>query len=457
MTARVLVVDDIELNVKVLKAKLTAEYFDVSSAMSGEEALELIERQPPDIVLLDVMMPGLDGIEVCRRIRANPNTAQLPVVMVTALSEPVDRVRGLEAGADDFLTKPIDDVALLARVRTLVRLKTMEDEWRLREETSNQLGLTSDETRNYSSDLNGAQVLVIEDDPRDARIIEETLSDRCSVRIEADGERAVSLAHQEEFDFVIVSLMHRTSDGLRLCSQLRTTENTRQMSLLALVPEDETESLAKAFEIGVNDYLVKPINRNELHARTETQIRRKFYQDRLRENYQERIVMAVTDTLTGLHNRRYLLSHLENLVRRAADGGKPVSVLMIDIDHFKRINDTYGHQIGDEVMIESARRMRLNVRGVDLAVRYGGEEFVVVMPDTELSVANIVAERLTQNFAGEPFKISDKVGEITVTVSAGVAVTLGAGDTAEKILHRADEALYSAKREGRNRVVAIAG
>ena len=133
MTARVLVVDDILSNVKLLEAKLTAEYFEVVTAFNGMEALAKIEECDPDIVLLDVMMPGMDGFEVCRRIKHNPKTAHVPVVMVTALDQSADRVAGLEAGADDFLTKPVDNSALFARVRSLVRLKMMTDELRMRE------------------------------------------------------------------------------------------------------------------------------------------------------------------------------------------------------------------------------------------------------------------------------------------------------------------------------------
>ena len=141
MTARVLVVDDILPNVKVLEAKLAAEYYDVTTALSGKEALEAMAKAPPDIVLLDVMMPGMDGFEVCRKIRATPEIAHVPVVMVTVLSDPEDRVRGLEAGADDFLTKPVNNTVLIARLRSLVRLKLMMDEFRLREETSSQFGV----------------------------------------------------------------------------------------------------------------------------------------------------------------------------------------------------------------------------------------------------------------------------------------------------------------------------
>src|SRR5688572_32537928 len=130
MSARVLVVDDIAANVRLLEAKLAAEYFEVMTASSGKEALALIEKQTPDIVLLDVMMPEMDGFEVCKRIKANPATAHIPVVMVTALTDSADRIKGLEAGADDFLSKPLNDTALMARVRSLVRLKMTVDEWR---------------------------------------------------------------------------------------------------------------------------------------------------------------------------------------------------------------------------------------------------------------------------------------------------------------------------------------
>ena len=164
MTARVLVVDDILSNVKLLEAKLTAEYFEVVTAFSGQEALDRMEEHEPDIVLLDVMMPGMDGFEVCRRIKSNPKSAHVPVVMVTALDQPADRVAGLEAGADDFLTKPVDDAALFARVRSLVRLKMMTDELRMREATGQNMGLIDPAESLIEADLAG-RILIIEDRP----------------------------------------------------------------------------------------------------------------------------------------------------------------------------------------------------------------------------------------------------------------------------------------------------
>ena len=164
MTARVLVVDDILANVRLLEAKLTAEYFDVITAMNGVDALEAVQRARPDIVLLDVMMPGIDGIEVCRRIKSNPATHHIPVIMVTALDQPEDRVKGLEAGADDFLTKPVNDVALFCRVKSLARLKMLTDELSARLESAGEMGMMNNPLRQVDTEKPGKNHAAHNDD-----------------------------------------------------------------------------------------------------------------------------------------------------------------------------------------------------------------------------------------------------------------------------------------------------
>ncbi|MCP5433687.1 MAG: PleD family two-component system response regulator [Alphaproteobacteria bacterium] len=457
MSARVLVVDDVPANVKLLEAQLTAEYFEVATAYRGEQALEIVKNEPPDIVLLDVMMPGMDGFEVCRRLKGSPDTAHIPIVMVTALDQPADRVHGLEAGADDFLTKPVDELALMARVRSLVRLKMMTDELRMRQITGQSLGILDDPVVVGADDdqLKG-HILVVEDRAPSARTIEETLGQRHEVKVESDVESALVQMRGADFDLFIVSLALEKADGLRLCSQIRSSERARNVPILALIQDNDTRKLARALEMGVNDYLVRPIDRNELTARVRTQLRRKRYADRLKQNLQLSLEMAITDQLTGLYNRRYLVSHLKTLLDNAVSTGKPMSFLILDIDFFKRVNDTYGHDVGDEVLAEFARRIALNTRGIDLACRYGGEEFVVAMPDTDLSFAYQIAERLRKDVEARPFWVSNASGGLQVTVSIGVTACEGASDTAEKLLKRADDALYRAKRDGRNRVVAAA-
>lgn len=455
MTARILVVDDIISNVKLLEAKLAAEYFDVVTAYNGEEALKRIDEEMPDIVLLDVMMPGMDGFEVCKRIKSNPKTAHVPVVMVTALDQPSDRITGLESGADDFLTKPVDDTALFARVRSLVRLKMMNDELRMREETGQNMGLVEAAGETMVEPDPTGRILIVDDRPESVAWFRSGLEPKNKVSEVADFDECMVMVRGGDFDLIVVSLGVRAFDGLRLCSNLRSVPQARHTPLLAIVNEGETRKLIQALDMGVNDYLTRPIDRNELHARVRTQLRRKHYADRLRHNVQLSLEMAITDQLTGLYNRRYMARHLSTLMKNA-DPSKPISFLVMDIDHFKSVNDTHGHDSGDEVLKEFAERISANVRGIDLACRYGGEEFVVVMPDTDVNFAYAVAERLRQSVENTPFPLTRVPGGIRVTVSIGIASSTANNDTSDELLHRADQALYRAKREGRNRVIAEA-
>jgi len=453
MSARILVVDDIEANVRLLEARLTAEYYEVLTANDGPTALAVAAKEKPDIVLLDVMMPGMDGFQVCRRLKDDPETRHIPVVLVTALDGRGDRIAGLEAGADEFLTKPIDDVMLFARVRSLTRLKMVIDELREREASGRRMGVIAGAASRLGG--SGGRILIVDDSERQAQRVAGELSIEHRPVIESDAEKAL-LTARGPVDLVIVNAGARNFDGLRFAAQIRSDEHTRHLPVLAIVDFDERPRLMKALEIGVNDILSKPIDPQELSARVRTQIRRKRYTDYLRNNLDHSLELAVTDQLTGLHNRRYMAGQLEALVRRASHGGDPVATLLIDIDHFKKINDGYGHDVGDEVLREFAVRLASNVRAVDLPCRFGGEEFVVVMPDTKLTDAERIAERIRLHVAGSPFRVRGGADLLTVTISIGVAASNGPAETPEALLKRADEGVYEAKAGGRNRVVCRA-
>jgi two-component system, cell cycle response regulator len=447
MSARVLVVDDVEVNVRLLEAKLSSEYFTVVTASSGEEALRLARSDHPDIILLDVMMPEMDGFEVCRRLKGDPATDGIPVVMVTALSEVADRVRGLQSGADDFLTKPVNDVALFARVRSLVRLKRMMEEWRLREEVYGRFDTVIDDGRR-KEDTSPARVVLWEETDFAADRVTEMLQPAAAVLRPKSAEELREMTDAAA-DLVILSL-NGEQDALRLVAQLRGSETSRLVPILLIADGEELPRLAKGLDLGANDYIVRPVDRNELSARARTQIRRKRLQDRLQDNYQRSLALALTDSLTGLYNRRYLLAHLDGLMVRAAEGAQGPAMLMADIDFFKRVNDAHGHAAGDAVLREVAGRIARHVRNFDLVARYGGEEFVVVMPETQLAVAAMVAERLRNVIANKPIALGEGLGELNVTISIGIAVTREGGDSATAMLQRADKALYEAKGRGRN-------
>ena len=451
MTARVLVVDDVDRNVRLLEAKLSAEYYEVVTASSGAEALTAIRESQPDIVLLDVMMPDMDGFEVCQKIRETPAWMHLPVVMVTALSDIEDKVRGLQAGADDFLTKPVDDVSLFSRVRSLVRLKQITDELRLRLQTNSELGMGEEAPTLAAQSANDAAVLVVEESGLLGERLQEVLDgDGNHVTLVHSAPEAMLAVAETSFDLVLVCLEMVNDDPLRLCSQLRSNEASRHVPILIVTEEGDKERLAKAMDLGVTDYLTRPLEANELVARARTQIRRRRYQVSLREDYERSISMALTDHLTGCYNRRYLDTHLAGQIGHAVEAHKDLSVLVMDIDHFKQVNDTHGHAAGDEVLKEIAARVSGGLRNTDVLARFGGEEFVAVLPDADGRVALAIGERLRKRVCAEPCQAGGQSLEVAISIGAAA---FGRGDTAQALLDRADAALYQAKAAGRNQVI----
>jgi len=443
VTARVLVVDDIATNLRLLEAKLLNEYYEVSLAASGDEALTTIGRWMPDVVLLDVMMPGMDGYEVCRRLKAQPSTAHIPVVMITALTDQSERVRGLEAGADDFLSKPVDDATLFARLRALLRVKQVLDAWRLRAETARDLGF--EPPPGPSLAITGARALVVNEDSGETEQLVRLLGgDGVEVSTCQKPAEAWTLLLDGRHDVVLLSLSLDGGDALRLASRLRAEALTRDVPLVLVADAAQKGLVLRGFDLGANDHLLRPVDANELRARVRNQIRRRRYQERLRADLDRSLELAVTDPLTGLRNRRYVRRHLEGVLR-----GIGAAVLMIDVDRFKLVNDTLGHAGGDIVLREVAERLRAHIRAADVVARYGGEEFMVVMSGSDLEDARLVAERLRNAVCAVPIQVEGQM--FAVTISIGVA----AGEptmTSDQVVAAADAALYQAKNAGRNRV-----
>jgi len=442
MSARILVVDDLAPNVNLLQVKLQAEYYDVLTARSGYEALEVAQKERLDLILMDAMMPGMDGFEACKRIKNNPATWHVPVIMVTALEETKDRIRGLEAGADDFVTKPIDDFNIMARVRSLLRLKMVTDQLlsHTGHTVSNSRGLLE------SIEQQSGRVLLVEDHELHAEKIAKPLRDRHQVIIEKDPLQAIRLA-KSGIDTVIVSLVSDTFDGLRVCASLKFNEESRDIPILVIGdPEDETR-FVRAYDIGINDTIMRPVEIQELKARVKTLLRRKFYADSLRENFNENLEMVVADPLTGLGNRRYFDRTVEPLFEELESKSKPFSIMVFDIDHFKRVNDILGHDMGDQILKEVAARLVTNMRAVDVVARYGGEEFMIAMPDTKVDEALVAADRVRSLIAGTPIFVDGEA--LQVTTSVGVAEA-EKGESLRDVFKRADDALYKAKESGRN-------
>jgi two-component system cell cycle response regulator len=448
MTARILIVDDVPANTRLLEAKLSAEYYQVAAAEDGYEALRLAQSWQPDLILLDIMMPEMDGYETCRRLKADPITQHIPVMMVTALGEAAERLRGLEAGADDFLTKPVDYETLFARTRSLVRLKRLLDELRMRGETARALGLGGEDVNVPS--VSGARALVVDDWDLGAQTVQDALAREGIIPGRASSEaEAMALTASIPFDIIVLSLSMTSEDPLRLAARLRAADATQAIPLLLIAEPEQRDRIMRGFDLGANDWLLRPLDENELRARARNQIRRKFYQDRLRADLGSALEMALTDPLTGFYNQRYLLRHLRSLLATGQTNG--VALLMVDVDHFKSVNDRYGHAAGDQALKAIADTLRGRTRVFDSIARYGGEEFIVVMPGATAQDAFSAAERLRASIEALLFIPMPGVTH-TLTVSIGVSFGMTAGFTAEALLQTADHAMYQAKRAGRNRV-----
>jgi two-component system, cell cycle response regulator len=450
MTATILVVDDIDKNVKLLEAKLLSEYYTVVTATNGIEALEALRQNKIDLVLLDVMMPQMDGFEACAKIKSDPDTTHIPVIMVTALSDIADRVKGLEAGADEFLTKPVNDTALFARVKSLTRMKAIIDELKLRNQTSAELG---GNVMDIQDTFTACKILVLNDDIIQARNIKSYISNITEQIYGLPSPNEIDKFTSFFPDLVIISCQIAGEDPLRVSVSLRSKPNFKNAALMLLAEEDDMPMVLKGIEIGINDYFIYPGDKSELQARVRTQLKKKKYQDNLRAELEESIDLATKDGLTGLFNRRYFDIHIKQMVTKSIGTGNKISMMMFDMDHFKQVNDTYGHPTGDAVLKTLSSTLKSSFKITDLIARYGGEEFVVVLSNTDLNSGLQIAEKVRQKIETTDFVIPNNEIPLKKTTSIGIA-EYQEGESIPDFISRADKALYKAKQTGRNKVVS---
>ncbi len=442
---RVLVVDDEPLNVKLFKAKLATERYEVQVASSGAEALRLVAEQAPDLILLDIMMPGMDGYEVTRRLKADPATCHVPVILVTALTGTEEKNRGLEAGADEFLNKPVNTYELLARVKSMIRLKQYQE----------QLGLRAESYRRSPGEPapgeGGPTILIVEDDERDAKLLHTYLLDAGARVLRASSQAAALAAMaQRSIDLVVLDVLLPDASGLELCRRVKQREATRRVQVLVVTGVEDLETKIAGLEQGADDYLIKPVHPKDLLVRAMALLRKKSYLDSLVAQCNDALASAVTDELTGLYNRAYFTRFLEAELRRAARQRYPVAVAMIDVDDFKAHNDSMGHPAGDAILRGLAREMTANLRDTDMLARFGGDEFALVMPYVGTREAEKVAERLCDAVRSAKIIAVPGGSAVSTSISLGAAVAAPGEGCAEALLDAADRALYQAKAAGKD-------
>lgn len=455
MGGKILIADDVATNRIVLKVKLAAAFYETFQASSGAETLEKARANHPDLILLDVELPDLDGIEVCQRLKADPQTRDIPVVMVTAFRDMARKIEALEAGADEVFWKPLDEVVLLARLRSLLRARETARELGLRQDTCRELGFAEP----VAAFTPQALVGLVSQDPATRDRWSRELQPHVGARlVTLDPDQAMTIAEQHLAPDVFVLGVDpaQPGGGLRLMSELRSRQLTRHAAICVVLPAGARDLSAMALDLGASDLIEADADPSEMALRIRIQLSRKRQADGLRESLQDRLRLAMTDPLTGLYNRRYAMAHLARMAEHATQTGRSFAVMILDLDRFKSVNDTYGHAAGDSVLIEVAARLSAHLRPVDLLARIGGEEFLVALPDATLADARLAAERLRRAVAETPISLAQGRGAIAVTSSIGLALgntAASAGLTVADLIHSADMALLGAKYDGRNQVM----
>ena len=455
MNGKILIVDDVATNRIVLKVKLAEAGYQPVLAADGASCLALAQRDPPNLILLDCMLPDMCGTEVVKRLRADPALRAVPIVMFSASQDRALMIKAFRAGADEFLTKPIDDHILLARIRSFLRARDAVESFAAQADGMALLGLAEAPAPFRPA----GQIALVFNRPETALQIRRDIAGHMQDRLQilsADEALSVSHASGPVPDIYLIETDYRTpGGGLRLMSELRSRTHSRNAAVCLIAPQVNAGA-AVAYDLGANDLVSTATSGEELAVRLQRLLLRKREADDMRARVQNGLRMAMIDPLTGLHNRRFGLAQLDAIAAAARKTGQGFAVMVVDLDRFKSVNDRWGHAAGDAVLVEVAKRLAANLRTGDLLARIGGEEFLIALPDVSLTVAQSIAERLCLAMQERPVRIAD-VGALRITVSIGLAVSAALQpceihSTCTEIVKRADHALMQAKSSGRNQV-----
>lgn len=488
MPGRVLIIDGVATNRILMKARLTAACYDPLPAADGEGAMRLAQEANPDAILLDLDLHDAavgagerdgSGLGVLRSLRSDRRLAQVPVVVLATPADADARIAALRAGADDVLLKPVDDQALVARLRNLMRRRGAMADLGAGEATVQALGFAEAAEGFHHAPPDGTphgrmaasgRIAIVTTRPETGTQLRRSLADHLTAELDT-LDRSSALSGLAASDFggsagqgtpdIYLLEEGRSAPGvfdgaLDLLVELRSRFGSRHAAYVLLRDASASAALdAHAFDMGVHDVIDPACDPREIALRLNAVMRRKQDADRLRASVRDGLRLAIRDDLTGLYNRRYALHHLAGMAEAARLERTGLTVMVIDLDRFKDVNDRWGHAAGDAVLVEVARRLSQAVRMGDLVARIGGEEFLVALPEASSAVAGQIAERLRDAVQGSPVSLPGG-GALTVTASIGVAfcrdVHLFEQHALPAVIDRADRALMSAKSGGRNQV-----
>lgn len=456
MSGRILIIDTVATNRIVLKVKMLSAQFSVDACSSQIEAEAIIATNRPDLILINLSDPVESRHEFCRSLKADYATSGIAIIAIGVADTAKARFAALDAGADDVLPRPMHDTLLLARIRSLLRARGAGQELSLHDGTRRALGFEEQQATFAAA----THVALVTPDEEQNAMLADMLRAGFGPSIRHLSQKAAlkAVGERPQPDLFVVDCTQidvYQNDLFRLVSDLRSRNETRRSTQLIMVPPGEQDIAAMFLDLGADDTVIGAVSQGELTLRAKALIRQKQGQDRLRDRVHNGLEAAVTDPLTGLYNRRYVAAHLARMAEQSSRAGRELAIMMLDLDHFKTINDRHGHAAGDQVLVQVADRLRENMRAIDMVARVGGEEFLIAMPRTTWTQAQAAADRLRLIVNERRFGIGEGGPELRVTASIGVATTgglqMGEFDF-DRMCERADAALYAAKSAGRNQV-----
>lgn len=464
----ILILDGVSVNRIMLKVQLSAAWYHVVQADGLAGLDELVRRTQPDLIVTALSLPDGDALSIRTTLAGIDGLGSIPIIAITPQNDQAARLRALAAGIDDVLAQPLDDVILQARIRSLIRTRSAAEELRLQGGTSRVPGLAEPLVEFSVPDTLSRIALVTQDATTSTRWRSQLKGVVRHHLITHQLGSVQALMSQPVADAIVVELPE-TNPGvaLRLLADLRARSTTRHAAILAVVSANTPQLAAEALDRGAHDVLQFGFFADELALRLENQLRLKARSDQLRNNVREGLRASILDPMTGLFNRRYAMPRLAGIAQQAAEEGSSFAVMLMDLDHFKRVNDQFGHPAGDAVLVETTRRLRDAMRPQDMIARVGGEEFMIVMPGTDQPKALAAALRVCQAINTTPFHIAGVKTPVQITTSIGVVVAPppttaswqpqgGQCDQITKsLISQADRALYAAKGAGRNQVTLI--
>ena len=446
---RVLIAEDSVVARKLLARNLQQLGYEVVATEDGVQAWEAYQHAPTPIVITDWEMPGMSGVELCRAIRQHPSEHYTYLMMLTARGQKEDKLQALEAGADAFLSKPLDMAELQANLRVAERILQAEADLQAQKR---QLQDLNEELACQNEQLQQSYRLVEYANRRFVELFEHVPVACFTVDMEG-SIREWNLAAQQLYGYTKEEVLFqpfyaRVFRGATASHIHDILQRVMQGSAITGIESEDYDSEGNLHYVIRSVFPIRNPNREVVGAIVSAVdvTYRVEYENQLKSLNQKLQSLAITDGLTGLHNHRAFQDHLEEQFQTAMRNKQPLALLLMDVDHFKHYNDTYGHQAGDEVLRQVAQILLANVREGDFVARYGGEEFVVVLPRADLESAVAVAERLRRAVESAEWQLRP------VTGSFGVACARPDMETRQELIEAADQALYQAKKNGRNRV-----